>query len=309
MQKQITTVQGRVPYKKLGITDAHNHLWISGQDVKAENAPILDQQEKIIQELVSYRQLGGNAQLDCQPGGAGRDGVKLLQISKGSGVQIIACTGFHLREYYPEQSTIWQLDTEQAAEYILSEIKEGLEETRQAIPVFPGFIKIAVRETLEKSPQHLMAAAFVASATSGLLIEMHTEKGAAIEDFVDYFENKGLKPGSLVICHIDKRPDLGLHKELARAGYLLEYDTFFRPKYEPEKFLWPLILDLVNSGFSKSLALATDLADSSMWQSMGNGPGLSGFIDLIKKRLDEEIQDPKVVKDLVGGNIAERLAI
>ncbi len=309
MEKQITTVQGRVPYKKLGITDAHNHLWISGQDVKAVNAPVLDQQEKIIQELVSYRQSGGGAQLDCQPGGAGRDGVKLLQISKGSGVQIIACTGFHLREYYPEQSAIWQLDTEQAAEYFLSEIIEGLEETRRAKPVFPGFIKIAVRETLEKSPQHLLEAAFVASVTSGLLIEMHTEKGADIEKFVDYFEHKGLKPGNLVICHIDKRPDPVLHKELARAGYLLEYDTFFRPKYEPEKYLWPLILDMVSSGFSKSIALATDLADSTMWQYLGSGPGLTGFIDLIKKRLDEEIQDPKVVENLVGGNIAQRLAI
>ncbi len=96
MEKQVITVQGRVPYKKLGITDAHNHLWISRQDVMAANAPVLDQQEQIIQELVSYRQSGGGAQIDCQPGGAGRDGIKLFQISKASGVQIVACTGFHL---------------------------------------------------------------------------------------------------------------------------------------------------------------------------------------------------------------------
>ena len=62
-----------------------------------------------------------------------------------------------------------------------------------AEPVFPGFIKIAVGETLNDSPRDLMEAAFFASKESGLLIEMHTEKGANVEDFLTFFEHLGLE--------------------------------------------------------------------------------------------------------------------
>jgi hypothetical protein len=47
------------------------------------------------------------------------------------------------------------------------------------------------------------------------------------------------------MCHVDKRPDVGLHRELARAGVLLGYDTFGRPKYNPDQGVWQLIPALV----------------------------------------------------------------
>ena len=211
--------------------------------------------------------------------------------------------------HYPAGYKIWKMDINQAVEYFLNEIQEGLEETLHTIPIFPGFIKIAVGETLHDSPQDLMEAAFIASKESGFLIEMHTEKGANIEEFLTFFEHLGLDNNRLVICHIDKRPDPGLHIELAKAGYLLEYDTFFRPKYQPDENLWPLLSKMVNAGLYKSIAVATDLADSAMWNSMGEGPGLVGFIEIIKNRMDSEFNDPIIVDQLLGGNISSRLAI
>jgi len=309
MGKKVKTVLGEIEKNELGITDAHNHLWISKQTLEVESAPVLDQRDKIINELVAYRQLGGGSQVDCQPGGSGRDGNHLRFISKVSGVNVIACTGFHLKSYYPVGYKIWKMDINQAVDYFMNEIQEGFEETRLAETVYPGFIKIAVGETLNDSPQDLMEAAFIASKESGLLIEMHTEKGASVEEFLKYFEQLGLENNRLVICHIDKRPDSGLHIELAKAGYLLEYDTFFRPKYQPDVNLWPLLSKMVNAGFSKSIAVATDLADSMMWNSMGGGPGLVGFIEIIKSRLDSEFNDPIIVNQLLGGNISNRLAV
>jgi len=309
MGKKVKTVLGEIEKNELGITDAHNHLWISKQALEIASAPVLDQRDKIVNELVAYRQLGGGSQVDCQPGGAGRDGNHLRFISQASGVHVIACTGFHLKSYYPMSFKLWKMDIDQAVDHFLNEIQEGLEESRHTKPIFPGFIKIAVGETLNDSPQDLMEAAFIASKESGLLIEMHTEKGACVEDFLTFFEHLGLEKDRLTICHIDKRPDPGLHIELAKEGYLLEYDTFFRPKYQPEVNLWPLLSKMVNAGFSKSIAVATDLADSTMWNSMGGGPGLVGFIEIIKRRLDSEFNDPIIVNQLLGGNISNRLAI
>ncbi len=307
MEKQVVTVLGRVLADRLGITDAHNHLWISSVAGEEKNLPVLNQQDPIIAELTLYRHAGGGSQLDCQPGGAGRDGNRLYHLSSTTGVQIIACTGFHLNDYYPEDSGLWQMDSDQAGDYFLGEIRDGLEETRSYIPVFPGFIKIAVRESLENSPRQLLEAAVKASNESGLLIEMHTEKGAGVEEFVEYLLGLGLPANRLVICHIDKRPDSGLHRELARTGCLLEYDTFLRPKYKPEQNLWPMLLELVRDGYEDSIALATDLADNKMWINLGDGPGLEAFITVIKKRLDDLIQDHGIVEKLMGGNICSRL--
>ena len=307
MEKTVTTVLGHVAPEELGITDAHNHLWISKQELEIDGLPVLDQEDRIVEELQEYKQSGGGSQVDCQPGGAGRDGNELVRISEASGVHVIACTGYHLKEYYPIQNKIWSMNLDQAARYFLQEVNQGLEETRNSKPVYPGFIKIAAQETLKKSPKQLIEAAVIASNKTGLLIEMHTEKGSSIEDHVKFIAGLNLAPDRLVLCHIDKRPDPGLHKELCQAGFLLEYDTFFRPKYKPEVNLWPLLQEMVEGGYADSIALATDQADSGMWKFTGEGPGLAGFPAIVKDRLEEEFQDQKIVEKLMGGNIAHRL--
>ncbi len=310
MKKQLITVLGPIDPYEMGITDAHNHVWISAQESQLENAPVLDQEEQILIELQDFRRAGGGGLIDCQPGGAGRDGRRLYSLSKASGVNIVACTGFHLQQYYPDDYKVWKMNTDQAAGYFLSEIKEGLEETRNLEkPVYPGFIKIAVKENVNESPLNLIEAAAIASLESGLAIEMHTERGSGAEDYLNLFSKMGVSPQQLVICHIDKRPDLELHKELAQAGCLLEYDTFFRPKYKPEKNLWNLIQGMIEADLGHLVALATDLADSSLWKSMGVGPGLVSLITKVKKRLDTEGYKESIVAGLIGNNIVRRLAV
>jgi phosphotriesterase-related protein len=310
MSGQVITVLGPVSPDELGITDGHNHVWIASHEVPAVNSPVLDQSDKILAELKGYHKVGGGSQLDCQPVGCGRDGRKLKWLSEGSDVHIVASTGFHLKEYYSAGAEIWQMDADQAARLFIDEIEHGLIETR-AEPqlVYPGFIKIAVRESLRESPLHLVEAAVEASLESGYPIEMHTQKGQSVEDFLEFIGNLGLPNEKLVICHIDKRPDLALHQELAGAGYLLEYDTFFRPKYQPEKHLWPLIEDMVANGFEKHLVLATDLADGSMWKEFGGSPGICSFVTVIKTRLEEMAFDSKSILSMCGGNISRGLTI
>jgi phosphotriesterase-related protein len=201
------------------------------------------------------------------------------------------------------------MGAEEAEEYFLSEIFDGLEETRESgEPVFPGFIKIAVQASLDDSPQHLMEAAAAASRVTGYLIEMHTEKGQDIERILEFMGRADLEPGRLVICHIDKRPDIGLHRELAQEGYALEYDTFFRPKYQPVEHLWPLIEEMAAGGYAGSLVLATDLADKSLW-AFGGGIGIEAYISTVYERLVQTGFTPEDIRAMMGGNIAQRLAI
>jgi predicted metal-dependent phosphotriesterase family hydrolase len=305
----IMTVRGPIAYEQMGISDAHNHLWIEPVQGADPNGPVLNQYNNILRELKEYREKGGQTLLDCQPEGCGRDGIKLSVLSKESGVNIIACTGFHRRKYYPDNHWLWQANAEKVCDFLCSELEQGLRETLLTTsPVKAGFIKIALESTWADCPQPALEGAAAAALKWNAMVEIHTEKGVLAEKAFIYFLDMGLSTNQLVFCHMDKRPDLGLHKELARVGALLEYDTFLRPKYNPSTNLWPLIEQMAEAGYSDRVALATDMAEADLYHFIGGGAGLSSLPGIIQKTLIERNFPEAIRNQLLGGNIARRLA-
>jgi predicted metal-dependent phosphotriesterase family hydrolase len=307
--RPVMTVQGPIPYERLGITDAHNHVWISPVEGADCNNPVLDQFDQIVKELIEYRIAGANSLLDCQPGGCGRDGNKLLELSSASAVNIIACTGFHKKVYYPPGYWLWEADAQKVAEALCAELEQGLVETLDSPDqVKAGFIKIALEASWADCPQAALEGAAWAAQKSGAMVEIHTEKGALAEKACIYFSDRGVSLHQLVLCHMDKRPDFHLHQALAEFGVLLEYDTFYRPKYDPGTQLWPLIEHMVAAGFADRITLATDMADPSLYHQIGGGPGLASLPGEIQSKLIEKKYPQEVRKQLLGGNISRRLA-
>ncbi len=307
--RPVMTVTGPVLYESLGFTDAHNHLWISPVSGSEAGSPVLSEFEPMLQELNEYRERGGQSVLDCQPQGCGRDGNQLRALSQASHVNVIACTGFHRRKYYPPDHWLWEADANAVANFLCSELQQGLQETLQSgFPIRAGFIKIALESAWAKCPEQALEGAARAASRSGALVEIHTEKGALAEKACIYFLDRGLLPSQVVLCHMDKRPDAVLHKELARLGVLLEYDTFHRPKYEPSTNLWPLIEKMVTAGLADHVALATDLAEAHLYHFLGGGPGLASLPGLVRNQLKQKGIPEAAQQQMLGGNIARRLA-
>ncbi len=302
---RVVTVAGAIPPESLGITDAHNHVWIDPVPCIARNSPVLNQREEILAELKKYVRAGGRTIIDCQPAGCGRNANELALLSKESGVNLVACTGFHRRVYYSPGYWLWGAQVEEIARHFIEEVLTGMHETLKAqTPVKAGLIKIACEESLQKTHRPALEAAAIAAVETGLAMEIHTEKGADVENIARFFLERGVKAGQIVLCHIDKRPDPGLHFELAQAGIYLEYDTFYRPKYQPEKFLWNLIVQMVTAGLHKQVVLATDMAESAMWVT----PGLANYPHSIRQQLLEKDLGSEYVNDLMGMNIGRCLA-
>jgi phosphotriesterase-related protein len=284
-------------------------MWIEAVPGADPAAPVLNQFPLILKELADYRDAGGETLLDCQPQGCGRDGNRLLALSRASRVNLVACTGFHRKKYYSQDHWLWSAAPEKICDFLCSEMEHGLLETLDTpTPVKAGFIKIALESTWAGCLQAGLEGVASAAAKLNSLVEIHTEKGALAEKAFIYFTNLGLLPGQLVFCHMDKRPDKGLHEELARLGALLEYDTFYRPKYEPSLNLWPLIEHMVGSGFSDRIALATDMAEAQLYRSIGGGAGLASFPGEIQDQLMERGIPDTARKQMLGGNLASRLA-
>ena len=289
----VTSVTG--PVALSGIVESHGHSWIA--PTGARLSPVLDDFEGIAGELSAFAAAGGVALVDCQPPDTGRDVERLAALSERSDVAIIAATGFHLRRYYVEPG-IWAQEPGIVEAFFTRELQEG--------PA--GFVKAAVPADPEACdvPRLLRAAARAALATGAMLL-VHTERGQGVEVLRRLLDAAGLPPEQVMLSHVDKRPDHALHAELAADGYLLGYDTFLRPKYDPDANVWPLVAAILDAGHADRVALGLDLAERELWRFAGHPEGLLALPGSIAARL-EALGAPTAARDaLLGGNVLRRL--
>jgi predicted metal-dependent phosphotriesterase family hydrolase len=295
----VETVLGPRPAETLDVVDAHAHLWIAPAP---RGSPELSDEELALRELRDLRAVGGRGLIDCQPGGCGRDGEVLRRLMDASGVVIVAVTGFHMRRHYPDPGGPWA-EPSSALEVFRHELRDGLREARASRA---GVVKCAWTGA-NGVERELLGAAVEAARSEGAPLLAHTERGRAVEGLADLILGAGLPPGRAQLSHVDKRPDVELHLELARAGFVLGYDTFLRPKYGPEKGVWPLLRTLVDNGLWSQVTLGTDLVQPDAWHVCG-GPGLRSLVLEVVGRLRREGVPGDALAALAGGNALRLLA-
>ena len=308
----IQTVLGSRPRLPEGFVDAHAHVWIDGVEGTDAGAFVLADEPAISAELRAFAARGGAALVDCMPGGAGRNVGRLARISAESGLAIVASTGFHLRGYHAagHPRNPWELAPGDCQRLFEHELGAGVAVAGREDPIRAGVIKTAHPGALDADPgfRGLFGAALAASHSTGAFLVVHTERGAGVEELADLIERSGIDPRRVMLSHIDKRPDVDLHRRLARAGYLLEYDTFLRPKYDPDRTVWPLLEAMISDGLDDAVACALDLADPLMWTFGGGGHGAGGLATVVAPRLLARGVPTASVAKVTGGTIRERLA-
>ncbi len=303
---KLRTVLGPIDTNEIEFADGHGHVWIDPPEkVNPKYEVPLKRAAAIEAELKDFRSAGGSLIVDCQPGECGRDARMLRKLSETTSLHFTATTGFHREVYYPYNHWLWSATEEKAANYFLAELTEGLRETDE---VLATTIKVGYEGALEGQTRVLMEAVAATAAQTGVVILFHTEQGRNIEALPYFFEDRNVNLNQLYLCHVDKRPDYGLHRELAEAGILLGYDTFVRTKYDPDKNVWPLLKQMTRVGLGSQIAICLDLALSSMWQHYGGGPGLLALPEQIYTKLRAEEIDDNIITGLVGQNVVRFLA-
>jgi phosphotriesterase-related protein len=303
---ELQTVTGPVSLEEIKLVDGHAHVWIEPpKGVSPKFRFELNNPYLIEAELKDFRSAGGTTLIDCQPGGCGRDARMLVKFSEATELHITATTGFHLQRYYPAEYWLWSAAEYAAVEYFVNELTTGLQEKDEALATT---IKVGYEGEIEGQTRILMDAAAEAARQTGAALLFHTEEGRNVEALPLFFEDRGVATNRLYLCHMDKRPDLGLHRELAQAGALLGYDTFLRPTYKPRQNLWPLLLAMVNDErLEDHIAIGLDMARASMWRHYEDGPGLVTLPDRILAHLHNEGLSESTVSKLAGENVAKFL--
>lgn len=286
------------------IADAHAHLWIE----KFPGAPfhdiaLVNEWQLITDSLKDFKKNNGSLIIDCTPYECGRNANKLLLLSKETSVKILPVTGFHRRKYYPEKSEVWKFGAKEAADFFKKELLDGLKETQNSkIKIKASAIKIPfLGETNEDYLVLTKAAIQVALETEAPVI-VHTEQGKNVEYFAQYLLKNGIKPQHVMFCHIDKRNDIYLHQKLADKGFYLEYDTFLRQKYSPEKNVYKLIELMAKKGYGNKILAGSDVADNKMWWNIQRDKGYGGFFYDLKNRLISRLLDNSDTVGILGEN-------
>ena len=292
----IETTLGRLPADQLGWINAHDHVIMDGGYTVVKTPDFkLDSVEKAVEELAYWKSAGGGAIVDAQPFGAGRNVLKLIQVSEATGIPIVVSTGFQSREFYLPDHWQYKYDEETIAGLLYAECAEGVDANGYESPVVQrtqvkaGFIKVAAdyQFVAPHTRKHIRAVGLVYRQIT-MPVLVHTDMGTALDDILDEFERAGVPLSSVMLCHTDRNPDFYVHKRMAQRGAYLQYDTPSRIKYQPETLVIQLMRDLFDAGLGDHVLLGGDMARRSYWKAYGGGPGFDYLLTKFTPRLRDE---------------------
>ena len=306
--KIIRTVAGDIPATGLGHTQCHEHILLrKGPSFEVNPALCMDDYGKSLQELKDYRLAGGATIVDAQPGGFGRDAKKLLQLSKDSGVNIVAVTGCHKKIFAEEDFSA--LTETALVDRFSREITQGMMECREAKA---GVVKAAWDDGGLEDPvnRKIFSAVAATSAQTGAPALIHTEKDTKVFEMLKLFESYGVAANRVLICHLDRSiPDPGLHKEVMASGSYLCYDSVNRLKYVSHAQELELIGKMCEAGFEDKIVLSLDTTAARLRSYGAADMGLDYLLKDYRSMLKEAGVTEAIIEKFYKTNAAQILCM
>ncbi len=290
---KVMTVSGPIERGDLGVTDAHEHLFLRSPALAGEE---LDDPGRAIEEVSDAHAIGLAAIVELTPIGLGRQPELLRRVAAATGVAIVGATGYHRDAHYAPGHWVSEASETQLIERMVIDIEQGMHPADWHDPDLPldaaraGVIKAgASYHRVSPTERRRLAAAGEAGRRTGVPIVVHTEVGTAAHDIVELLTAAGVAAEAIILAHLDRNPDPELHLELAERGVYLVYDTVGRIKYQPDSTLLALIETVCNAGHGDQLMLGLDLGRRAYFRAHGGGPGLRYLLASFAPRLERRI--------------------
>ena len=256
------TVLGAIDPNALGFTLAHEHIsdatevlerWPHAWGGKAGLIATA------VDRLKSIKAAGISTVVDLTTYDVGRDIRFLEEVSRRSGMNIIAATG---QRFFPPRSSKVSMPARTVdglAKYFANEISRGIDGT----DIKAGVIKIgtgARPTTLEEAG---LRAAARASKATGVPIRIHADaanRGGESDAVI--LEDEGVNPARVSFDHSDDSGDIDYFLGLVRRGYSLGMDHVhrglladFEPTFQKRA---ECIKAIIDAGFANKIFLSSD---------------------------------------------------
>lgn len=313
----IRTVLGDIHPDHLGFCDAHDHVLIRGGLGVARNPDLgIGSVEAAVEEVASYAERGGRAIVDAMPVDCGRWPAGLVAVSQRTGVHIVATTGFHTPQYYGDDHWSYAYDEDRITDLLIAEVREGMDAGSYGGPVVSrlearaGLVKVASElNRIAPITAKLMRAAAGCHLATGAPVLTHAERGTMALEQVALLGSLGVEPSAILVSHVDRNHDRGLHAELAATGAYLIYDGPSRAKYHTPGEVAELIQVAVEAGARTRVLLGLDLALRSYRTAYGGSPGFGFLHDTFLPVLRSHGFDDATVRFFTTTNPARALSL
>ncbi|MFF1793866.1 phosphotriesterase [Kitasatospora sp. NPDC058263] len=295
----VRTVLGDLDPAEFGVCDAHDHLFLRSPRLPGEELDDPAAAERVLRDFAAA---GGRAMVQWTPHGMGRGAFALPGLARATGVHLVAATGLHQDVHYDPQ---WLAERyEGLAELFTAELTTGL----RAAPagVRAGLIKVAGDyHGLGPHTRRVMAAAAEAHHATGAPIAVHHELGTAASDVLDLLCGQhGVPAHRVILGHLNRLPDLRLHRHLAGSGAYLALDGPSRAHHATDHHLFDTVAALVEAGHADRLLLGGDTTTRTARHS----PGPTHLLTALAPRLDREF-GPDLARRLLVTNPAQALTV
>lgn len=288
----IRTVLGDIPPAQAGITYAHEHIIIEESFPTLTNPDfLLNDVDKVSAELTRVYEAGGRMMVDTMPANCGRNVLKLAEVSRRTGIQIVAPTGIHLEKYYPQSHWRYQFSEDQLTRLFIADVVDGIDRYDYNGPVIErtahkaGMVKLATGDDSITPHQELIFRAVVNThRETGVPILTHTNAGRHAIAQAELFAKLGADLRHVVISHVDRYQDVAYHRELLKTGIRVEFDSAFRWKDGEENGTFRL-LEALLPNFPDQITAGMDAARNTYWQSYGGSPGLTYLLTTFRNEL------------------------
>ena len=252
----VNTVLGPVDTADLGFTLSHEHVIVSAAGVRHTYPEFHDREANIKAGVESLREAHGEGlrtMVDMTTFDLGRDVGILEQVSRSTGVHIIATTGCH--RTVPR--VFWGVSSDDIVPLYVREIEAGIEGTG----IKAGIIKAASDAGgITDHEETVLRAAARAHRRTGVPISTHSWAPERIgEQQVRILEEEGVDLNRVYIGHSDDTTDLDYLLGLLRKGVWLGLDRFpggaGRPGWEQRT---DTVKRLIDEGYGHRIMLSHD---------------------------------------------------
>lgn len=247
-------------------------------------------------ELVRYRAVGGGTLAEVSAIGLRHDARELVELSRRSGVHIVASTAFFVEPLTAAEHLECSVD--ELAEVLIREHREGLGTSG----VRAGFLgEVGTSAPVMPFEERSLRASVIAMRATGMGLMVHTDPWATAGlDVVDILEDAGADLSRVVIGHLNPTlPDVAYHRAIAERGAVLGYDLcgydiVQRPGRFPARD-WETadaVATLVAEGHGDRIILSMDTAlktDYVRYGGWGYGHVLTHMVPLLRERGLEEV--------------------
>jgi phosphotriesterase-related protein len=278
----VRTVLGNVDAADLGVTYAHEHLVIDGgRPVEMFPDFLLADVDRLSAELSDAAAAGLRTAIDAMPADCGRNPPKLADLSRRTGVQIVAATGLHHERFYGPSHWSLRASEDELAELFVADVIDGIDERDYGGPIVrrtqvrAGIVKVGGSEGGPSARDlPVFRAAAATHARTGVPIHTHCEAGTGALEQIRVLADAGTPTERISLSHVDKVVDRGYHRELFATGAFAVYDQAFRWAGRDNGTL-RLLEWAVEDDHTGQVMLGMDAARQGYYRSFGGTPGLA----------------------------------